>query len=635
MPLQAYIKKLCPVLLVLFAAAVALGAYLQAIDFQFVSDDVIYIVDNHKLADLPISEVWRLLIERYNEYEFLPVRDFSYWLDMSMFGLNPAAFRLHNILLYVLCLPVVYLVTSGLWRYFRQADATNAPWIAAVVTALFTINPAHVESVVWASGRKDILAGLFSLLAINFAIKARQETGIRGSYAAASVLAFVVAMLSKATAVAVAPIVAILWVLFWLDISPKVRKLPTLVWPVFILLLAASMASIFAANSTIREPAEFDAGSVDRALTVTGNLARMAVSPEARHYFYSGLDDPFHVVMAVLGAAILVSAVAGGFMVLRRRSLAGMLLLIFVLLCVPYMQFIPYRTPSLVVDRYLFLAILPATLLLVSLAWRFKPVVRNSLLVIFALLWAQQTVERPRDWFSADTIIEADVKIEPGYFMPLFQKIMWLQLKRGEYLQARETAGRIDDPEIRNNVVALVESKYSLLNDPATADHHFDEVARLKQFETAMGRLSSRSLVNPSVRYVWKYSRFELVDQWKFLAGLYPQNIPIRLRTGRLIMYIDLDFAAAVPHLRLAAESGSIPSNMRGGVHRELGMALIYSGQLKDGESALRRALDAPQPDLQANCLLEQLYTQIGRSKEAFMAGAACPKYAQLEVAAN
>ena len=67
--------------------------------------------------------MWRLLTEPYNPLEFLPLRDLSYWFDIKLFGLNPAALRAHNIILYLLCLPLVYATTLGLWRYFRPADA--------------------------------------------------------------------------------------------------------------------------------------------------------------------------------------------------------------------------------------------------------------------------------------------------------------------------------------------------------------------------------------------------------------------------------------------------------------------------------------------------------------------------------
>lgn len=161
------IKHLAPLVLTWFSAAVAAAAYLQVLNAPFISDDILYITSNAKLAGLRLSELWQLLVEPYNgASEYLPLRELSYWLDMTLFGQNPAAFRLHNIFLYLLCLPLVYGITLELWLYFLPADAASASWASAVVTALFALHPTHAEAVVWIAGRKDVLSGMFSLFAL-------------------------------------------------------------------------------------------------------------------------------------------------------------------------------------------------------------------------------------------------------------------------------------------------------------------------------------------------------------------------------------------------------------------------------------------------------------------------------------
>jgi hypothetical protein len=629
------VRPYLPYLLVLLGVLAAVASYLQAVNFQFVSDDLIYVADNHKLMSLQLAEVGRLLTERFNDYEFLPLRDFSYWLDMKISGTDPAVFRLHNILLYLLCLPLVYFATLNLWRYFRPAEDERSMWIAATVTALFAINPAHVEAVVWVSGSKDVLAGFFSMLAICLALKAKDNYGINGKWAAASMLMLAAAILSKGTAVMMAPVVAMFWLLFWLDVSPNDRKWSRLLWPAGVLLQSAGMAIVFAENSTIKDPTELNLGMADRAFTVTGNLFRVIVSPEARHFFYPGLDDPYHLAMLAGGVLILALSAAGAFLVLRRRSLAGCALVVFVLLCVPYMQFIPYRTPSLVVDRYVFLAVWPVTLLLVMFAWRFKPIFRNAILVILALLWCAQTTVRPREWFSAETMIEADVRSQPGYYMPLFQKIMWLQLKHGRYDEAHDAALQITDPLIRNNVVAMVESKRRIMVDGEKDGNPYRDIAGLGKFEDALVGLADRSEVNPAVRYIWKYSRFELADQWKYLAGIYPDDISARLNAGRMALVIDADYDAAISNFRAVAESQRLPDYIRGSVHKDLGTALLYAGRVREAEAELRSALSASPPDFRANCVLTDLYGQTGRTDEAVRANKACNSRFWSEVSAR
>jgi hypothetical protein len=71
----------------LMSPAVAVTAYLQALDYPFHSDDSVYIIGNTKLLGLHLSELWRLFAEPYNTFsEFLPLRDLSYWFDIKLFG---------------------------------------------------------------------------------------------------------------------------------------------------------------------------------------------------------------------------------------------------------------------------------------------------------------------------------------------------------------------------------------------------------------------------------------------------------------------------------------------------------------------------------------------------------------------
>ncbi|MGC2456603.1 MAG: hypothetical protein WA435_01230, partial [Gallionellaceae bacterium] len=109
--IAARIRPYAPYALLFLGMAVAIGAYLKALDYPFISDDYTYIIGNAKLSGLHASQLWRLLVEPFNNFEFLPLRDFSYWLDIKLFGLSGPAFRMHNILLYILCCLLVYVTT--------------------------------------------------------------------------------------------------------------------------------------------------------------------------------------------------------------------------------------------------------------------------------------------------------------------------------------------------------------------------------------------------------------------------------------------------------------------------------------------------------------------------------------------
>lgn len=124
-------------------------------------------------------------------------------LHPNAMELNPYLFHAANVLLHML---------SGLVVYAILRDLIKSDWAAFFGAAVFLFHPVQVESVGWISGAKDLLAGLFSLIAI-WRYMRFVTSGYRREYAMATV-AFVAALLAKPSAVAV-PLV-----LFALEILP-------------------------------------------------------------------------------------------------------------------------------------------------------------------------------------------------------------------------------------------------------------------------------------------------------------------------------------------------------------------------------------------------------------------------------
>ena len=86
------------------------------------------------------------------------------------------------------------------------------PWAAFAGAALFAVHPVQVESVAWASGLKDVLCGMFAMLALWQYVAFVQDESVPGQarrrrYVVASFL-FVLAILSKPTGV-VTPVLAL------------------------------------------------------------------------------------------------------------------------------------------------------------------------------------------------------------------------------------------------------------------------------------------------------------------------------------------------------------------------------------------------------------------------------------------
>lgn len=611
-------------LLVLFSAAFAVVAYLQALHYPFILDDFDYISTNTRLAELPWTQLWRLFVEPYNDMaEFLPLRELSYWFDMTLFGMTPMAFRIHNIVLYVLCLPLVYLITLSVWRYFRAADAASAPWVASVVSAFFALHPSHAETVVWIAARKDLLSTLFSLLAIWLAIRAKREQGLSSRYASAALLVLLAAMLSKATAVAVAPVMALIWLAFWRDIPSVNRRRTMLLWPLASMLLAASIAVVFATIITSKVPMYFGIEAVTRTLAVLGWLARLSVSPESRHFFYPVFEDPYLPMMVAVGVAVLVVAAAAGVVLLRKRSLEGFAIVVFLLLCLPSIQLIPYAAPSLVSDRFVALAVWPATLLLVALAWRVRMLPRVALLSVIALSWGYQTVERPRDWQSFEVLVENELRAYPGLYIPAMFKIFNFQLNRLTFNEAIQTAKTIPIPEFRDGMIAMIEAGYVLHVETAKTGNPEQALGRLWNIGLALKQKPVQAKWNSPINNYWELRRNLLEMEWQFITERFPNDASVRYHAGLWMLEVN-KYTPAVIHLRAATESANLQESLRGTAYKGLGMALIGSGNIAAAEAPLRAALNYPQADKQVYCLLSWVYKKTRRFDEAARAQSSC-----------
>jgi Tfp pilus assembly protein PilF len=78
-------------------------------------------------------------------------------IDCQLFGTNAGRHLLVNTLIHA---------ANTLFIFYFLLRTTHARWPSALVAALFALHPLHVESVAWASERKDTLSTFFGLLSL-------------------------------------------------------------------------------------------------------------------------------------------------------------------------------------------------------------------------------------------------------------------------------------------------------------------------------------------------------------------------------------------------------------------------------------------------------------------------------------
>lgn len=156
----------------LFLIVVVLLVYGQAVTFSFSNwDDGGFITGNPVLQQGSVAELGQIWQRGTipNEVLFIPVTYTSLWLERVWFDLAAWSVHLTNVGLHLVCVLL-------LWRL---GGALGLPRRSALFAAIFfACHPLQVEAVGWASGRKDVLSGAFSLAALLFFVRERWALGL-------------------------------------------------------------------------------------------------------------------------------------------------------------------------------------------------------------------------------------------------------------------------------------------------------------------------------------------------------------------------------------------------------------------------------------------------------------------------
>src|SRR5438094_4563251 len=240
-------------------ALVTFAAFLPVLQNQFVDwDDQRNFLDNHHYRGLGWTHLRWMWTTHLGHY--IPLTWMTLGLDYLLWGMNPVGYHLTNLLLHAANAVVFFFVVRRLLTRALSSPSERGHALAlsaGFASLVFAIHPLRVESVAWATERRDVLSGLFYLLTILVFLRAceREERG-RGWYWL-SVAVFVLALLSKSMVVNLPVVLLILdvyplrrlggFVGWWSDPARRiyVEKIP------FVLLAAAASAIAVMAQSSV------------------------------------------------------------------------------------------------------------------------------------------------------------------------------------------------------------------------------------------------------------------------------------------------------------------------------------------------------------------------------------------------
>ena len=448
----------------------AVVIYLPTLGGDFFSDDNTYIVNNKVLQELPLIEGWRVFSERTNPVEYLPLRDLSYKLDMSVYGLQAWGFHLSNIVLYLLvCLSVWFCTGNVLKLIGYGPDGTrDFALITASVACIFALHPAHVESVAWISGRKEILSGLFAFISIGLFAASRRDGVWSRSHLALSCLFFSFALFSKSTVItlpffllvaASAPISSVIMS------RSRISGYAAAMLPFILIAIAFFILNLeVGAETKIRlndyqglsRGTDFMSRAVIVPLTILGHLTRILFVPFNQRLVY---EVPFsgHEAWsaAILGLIAMAGAAAGVIKLLRSKSLPGTGIFTVVVFCLPFLQIVPFTTWSMASERFVFIPVFGAAVLITGLIRK----VRHGytiLLPIILIICLSVSVQRVLQWKSPADLWRSNIRYAPNNITVLYNYINEVLLPEGRFDEAWSHSDNIARPDMKTLVRSYI-----------------------------------------------------------------------------------------------------------------------------------------------------------------------------------
>jgi hypothetical protein len=171
-------------------------------DFIYSLDDEWLITNNENIKHLSWERAKHLFFSDRTDLHYHPMTYLSLSFDYYFFGLDVYYYKLHNLLLHLANGVLIYWFILLLYRNKK---------IAVVTAILFLIAAMNIESITWASCRRQSLSMFYLLLSSITYLKFLASNEKAFSYYVGSIALFSVSVLSKSSGVIFPAVVVLLY----------------------------------------------------------------------------------------------------------------------------------------------------------------------------------------------------------------------------------------------------------------------------------------------------------------------------------------------------------------------------------------------------------------------------------------
>jgi tetratricopeptide (TPR) repeat protein len=575
----------------------------------FIWDDDCYVSENPALRSVDgLRGIW---VKPGTTVQYYPLVFTSFWVEYHLWGLQPLGYHLVNVLLHA-------LNAILLWRVLRRLEMRGA-WLAA---AIFALHPVNVESVAWITERKNVLSGLFYLLAALAWLRFRPLTTREAAHAPdwrfywLALGLFVCALLSKTVTCSLP---AVLLLLAWWKSGRVERRDVLALAPLFVLGVASGLLTTWMEKHSVgASGAEWALSFVQRCLIAGRALwfyAAKLLWPHDLTFVYprwrvdAGVWWQYTFPLAAV-------AVVGALWKMRMRVGRGPLVavLFFAVTLAPALGFFdvfPFRY-SYVADHFQYLACIGLIAVGVALVARAATHFRAAAVkagfgaVILPLLMIF-TWRQCRAYADAETVWQDTLRKNPNAWLAHYNLGTAL-LKAGKLEEAMahfEEALRIqaDYPEAHCNLGVVLQK----LGKVTEAKEQYEEAVRVKpDYAEAHYNLGSTLFVLGKIT--------EAIQEYEQAIRIRPDYVAAHSNLGLALARVG-KIQEAIDHykqaLRIEPDSAA--------VHYNLGSALAQSGRPSEAIGEFEQAVRSKPDDAEIHYTLGSALARLGRLPEAIV----------------
>ena len=569
-------------------AAVTFGIYAQVIGHQFITYDDYWHIEENAMVNRGVTLAglaWAFTT--FYQANWHPLTWISHMIDSQLFGMNAGGHLLVNALIHAVNTLLVF------WFLLRT---TRTRWPSALVAALFALHPLHVESVAWASERKDTLSTFFGLLSLIAYVRYAESPSLKRYGLVAVTL--VLGLMAKPMLVTWPFVMLLLdyWPLRrWQSpkgkeqgLGPTVRGLVVEKIPFFAIAAASSVITLFAQShaGSVRTFADFPvAERLANTLVSYAKYLLRTFWPHdlAVHYPSGPTGIP---AWQIIGAAVLLIGITA-LCLFQRKTRPYLIVgwLWFLGTLVPVIGLVQVGGQTMA-DRYFYVPSIGLFIALVfglsdiTQSWRVAPSltvgIAGGVLLVLAILTNAQI----QLWRDSFTLFEHTLAITSPN--PPIEYSLGFALRR---------SGRYDEAAAHFEKLLQIEPDdyYGLLNMGDVRSYQGRLPEAIEYYQAAIRSDPNGPNAHARLGQVfWQQNRIEAAcDEMQRAAQLAPEDAEIRGNLG-----ISLWRLGRVPEAIDQFQEALRLNPNRAEAHADLGLVLLESGKPRESipefEAALR-----------------------------------------------